>query len=550
MTAIARVSHKLATSVATAKASSFKSRVIATIGPLEIVTFPNRGGSTSYRVQGTVHGERIRNNFPNEAGARIFANEKVRGLVGGSRRRTVETTLSDAQLAAAEAFFHDLPSTASAHEVLRFYFDHHRPIREVPIHSGPVERGGKIERETGALDEYLEWCETKRKNVHKTINSRAFYIRQFARDANITRTSEFTEEAASKWIYGADRTDHYQRDRYDELNRFAKFLVRRHYLLSNPVTELPRPIVRLKIPGVLNFDQISTLLQCALTDAEGPDMLPFFAIAALSGVRPNEITRIGTQNDGTKTNGWDNIHLEEDQRVIEVNKTKGGQSRRNATICEALRQILMWCKEQNLPANFFSKRKFDRIRRSANVFDIWENDVLRHTYASFSYALNKDVRTLSSDMGNSERVLFSHYIRPVSSTDAVSFFGLTLNWNAPRQRSLEGQRIDVWLKKPTAELTTEELRVLRTRLMGEYARLGRSGAPDQDVVLVKAQLERVLTELKNRLPPEKAVNLDKSSRRLGRMELMRQMAKSLHVYERPSTRGGPSTLYVTGSSRG
>lgn len=46
----------------------------ATKIPLKIVMFENSGGSLSFQVTGTIHGERIQKNFPTDAEARTFIN--------------------------------------------------------------------------------------------------------------------------------------------------------------------------------------------------------------------------------------------------------------------------------------------------------------------------------------------------------------------------------------------------------------------------------------------------------------------------------------------
>jgi integrase len=187
--------------------------------------------------------------------------------------------------------------------------------------------------------------------------------------------------------------------------------------------------VKVAAPGVLTFGEALRLLQCALTDAEGPAMLPFFAICTLSGMRPDEVPRLS---------GWDDIYLAKEHRLIEVNKAKGGRSRRNVTISESLGRILAWCKEHKLAPNFFSKRKFDRIRKRAGLFDRWQKDLLRHTYASHVYSISKDTKQLAADMGNSERVLHQVYLRPVPRADAAKFATLTLDYSAPREKSVMG----------------------------------------------------------------------------------------------------------------
>lgn len=55
-------------------------------------------------------------------------------------------------------------------------------------------------------------------------------------------------------------------------------------------------------------------------------------------------------------------------------------------------------------------RGFNRIRKLAGVFDIWDNDILRHTYASHHYAVKRDMNWLEKNMGNSAGVLKRSYL--------------------------------------------------------------------------------------------------------------------------------------------
>jgi hypothetical protein len=41
-------------------------------------------------------------------------------------------------------------------------------------------------------------------------------------------------------------------------------------------------------------------------------------------------------------------------------------------------------------------------------------------------------------MGNSEQILFQHYIRPVPRSDGIKMRGLILDYRAPRAKSLMG----------------------------------------------------------------------------------------------------------------
>jgi hypothetical protein len=75
-----------------------------------------------------------------------------------------------------------------------------------------------------------------------------------------------------------------------------------------------------------------------------------------------------------------------------------------------LKTILQACKKRGLPPGFFSKKAFDRTRKSAGLGEDWDNDILRHTYASHCWASKRDLNYLVKNMGNSEDVLKQSYL--------------------------------------------------------------------------------------------------------------------------------------------
>src|SRR3954467_3209830 len=75
----------------------------------EIVSFNNRNGSSSWRVVGWLHGERVRKNFKTRAEAAAEkATLEVRAAQTEQGMRTVATTLTAAEVREAETVFHRL----------------------------------------------------------------------------------------------------------------------------------------------------------------------------------------------------------------------------------------------------------------------------------------------------------------------------------------------------------------------------------------------------------------------------------------------------------
>lgn len=419
--------------------------------PLKIVWFKNPSGESVPRVTGTIRGERIRQNFKTEADAQIFINERIGNLLSAKTPKPLITSLSETEARQAEAAIALLPKGTDLIQAATYFAQYHRPLVPLPFKD--------------AVEAWGDWLVDQRKNEEATKKSRTGFLLQFGKEKKILRSDRISIDAAKEWIYEKSLSDRTQRDRFDLLNQFCGWLSKsqQKHAASNPVAELDRPVVKIDAPGVLSFAQTRDLLQCALTDPEGPDMLPFFALCCLSGVRPDEVPRLT----------WDDIHLEKEHQIIEINKAKGGRRRRNAEICKPLLRILAWAKKKKLAPGFYSRRKFDRIRRDAGVFDIWEKDILRHTYASHHYILHKDIKRLISNMGNSEDVLFQHYVRPVPLAESKMLFDLNLDRMAPARPSNEGKRTDRLMVRPLASMRPDEVAMLRTLLAARIARIDR-----------------------------------------------------------------------------
>ena len=55
----------------------------------------------------------------------------------------------------------------------------------------------------------------------------------------------------------------------------------------------------------------------------------------------------------------------------------------------------------------------------------WPFDALRHTHASFDYALRGDFNAVASNLGNSPTISRKHYIAPASRAEGEHFLRLT-----------------------------------------------------------------------------------------------------------------------------
>jgi|GEM_PF-4449963 len=377
-------------------------------------------GRVVFYVYGHILGKRIRRRFPTLSDAEAFVGE-MRAAVAPVVQcaRPVVTTLAVEQIADAQRARVLLPAWASLTDAAKFFSQHYKPVVSHPLDD--------------TIAEYVDEKTNRAKNRPYTVSQIEIILKAFARTLEIASTSEISTAVACRWVFDeqagkegrAPVSARTQRDRYDHLARFCRWLIKpKKWLLDNPLEDVPRPKVENVPPAILSVEQVQKILNTAWTDPAGPVMLPFFAICLLSGARPFEVRRAKEEHFFTEKDQGDPI--------FEVWESKTPW--RTVDIQEPLLGILRHCKDHGVNLAYFSKRIFDRIRRDAGVYDEWANDIQRHTYASYHYAKHHDIKWLEKNLGTSERVLFRHYIRrTVRRSDAEAFEQLTVDWNAERR---------------------------------------------------------------------------------------------------------------------
>jgi site-specific recombinase XerC len=196
-------------------------------------------------------------------------------------------------------------------------------------------------------------------------------LKRFLKDTSITNISEFTKQRAEAFILDDSVVMRTRRDRLDQLFNWAKYLVGKNYLQHNFVADIERPKVKhTGKPTTLKAEQVLKLLQVAAKDPVGDDrvvggMLPFFAIAALSGLRPEEAQRLEPD--------WEWYSKEN----ALITNFKAKINVRSVEISPELIEILDYCRAKGLHPSAYTVRGFNRIRKVAGVFDKWDNDILR-----------------------------------------------------------------------------------------------------------------------------------------------------------------------------
>lgn len=178
--------------------------------------------------------------------------------------------------------------------------------------------------------------------------------------------------------------------------------IRHGWCSINPVDAIPR--YRLKETKIepLPWDDIVKLLQTA-RKKEHRSCLPAVGLMLWAGVRPTELMRIS----------WDDIDWQEKIINLRPQHTKTGGCR-HITMHPVL---IRWLKNiKNVksltgmicPTNWAYKWK--KLRQAADIKN-WQQDVLRHTFASYHLKKWHNVDKLQEEMGHrSSQLLRTRYL--------------------------------------------------------------------------------------------------------------------------------------------
>jgi integrase len=167
------------------------------------------------------------------------------------------------------------------------------------------------------------------------------------------------------------------------------------------------------------------------------DLVCYAAICLFAGLRPNECQLLQ----------WENVHLEEGQITV-LRETSKVSETRNVTIEPNLMEWLLKyggkrtgfvTNQTNLPPRLKRFRAACGFKTNRKNPDgpRWDEDVLRHCYASYWLAKHKDRPHLAENMGNSLKMIKDHYKRIVPKSEVEKFWGILPGGAKSAEKKLE-----------------------------------------------------------------------------------------------------------------
>lgn len=292
-----------------------------------------------------------------------------------------------------------------------------------------------------------------RNRREKTIETRRQFLNRFATDYGTRAASAITTEDVEQWLTARVPEKTFNTMRFC-LGAAYGFAVRQRIVDSNPVAAiLPKHFDRAE-PHFWPVEIVANVLRAAAEFQ--PRLLPYFAICALAGVRPNEAARLD----------WANINLDESLIRIPaaVSKTKrarlvpieknlvawllpyrkstGSLSPPDVTIrrwrerlagaavlgLDEVRRRLNAQRGMKGSAIKAGRLSWDYVvedaRKAVKPSALWPADVLRHSYATYWMAVHAHEGRLAEILGNSPRIIQVHYKGLATQKEGQKYFAI------------------------------------------------------------------------------------------------------------------------------
>lgn len=386
--------------------------------PYSVSEYVNpRTKSISYRVQGSWQGKRLRVNKSTAAAAQAvcdFENAKtLRAAAATPPPRLVQTRLADDDLLALEATLAKAAARWGAAEILDAGL-HALKAQPADVKLEPLVRAWLLRMKPDLGERW-----------HKEIEKRTEY---FFRGDNAELTArQFTPALFAGWLSRLTCGGQTKANYRNAISRWSADLKIEGVLAVNPCAGLriSRKSDRSQAPSVLTPTQAEALVAVHVAFADLAPQLGWVVECLFVGLRP--------QNEAPRALAKE-IDLEAGEQLVMGSK-RGVKPRRvtlHATAVEWLRLVKAAKRPHLAP---YARHLRQRAVLRANEWlaqhapkekpIVWDEDILRHTFASMQAASGMDIARLAEMMGTSTRMIYAHYRHVRPAAEARAFWAIT-----------------------------------------------------------------------------------------------------------------------------
>jgi integrase len=369
--------------------------------------FKNRNGVFSFRVEGVLHGVRIRRNFKTqEEAAAEKSSLEIRALQAEGGVRSAATFLTDEQLREAESAFRRLDGASQS---LSFYLDYALANYRAPERNLPLGE---------AVDAYFATKQSEHNRgllsaaQLKDIRLQLAALRSYFPDKNL---GDLSRDALAGHCQRGHPSPKTFNNRRGILSTFFKFTLHHDWLAANPLEKIPHLRTAHRRGSAVTFSaqQVAELMHHVEAIADGA-CVPYFALCLFAGIRPclrtGEILKLRPE------------HVRLDTGVIliepEVSKVR---MKRSVTIQP---NLTAWLRAYPLDRFPIIAPNLQHHRaRIAKKFGL-SHDVMRHTFISMHVAKFRSMGEAALQAGNSESIIRKHYLDLKTPAEAETFFNI------------------------------------------------------------------------------------------------------------------------------
>ncbi len=372
-----------------------------------VTQFENRNGSTSWRVDGRLHGVRFRKNFKTreEAAAEKAALE-IKALQTVAGLRQIATALNEEQVREAEALFQRVAGKARG---LSFYVDFALGNYREPEHQKTL---------SDAVAGYVAAKELEHDQDHicyAQLQRIRWDLRRMVDHFPGKTVAEISPRALLEFLEGRKNSLKTFNNQRGTLGTFFKFCFHRDWVCENPILKVPNYRVRQRkgVARTLSAAKAGELMEFMET-YQGGRWVPYYALCMFAGIRPGvpsgEITKLEPED----------INLETGMIHIRAEVSKVREPRRVAI----QPNLAAWLRAYPLKKYPIVVGNFQKKRaKFKDQFDL-THDVLRHTFISMFVAKFRSIGEAAIQAGNSESIIRRHYLDLKNKEEGEQFFGI------------------------------------------------------------------------------------------------------------------------------
>ena len=242
--------------------------------------------------------------------------------------------------------------------------------------------------------------------------------------------SQVTGLMIEKYLTGLEVTGRTKINHLRLITSLFKFAIKRRYLAKDSLDEVEaveKPEEDQTEIQIFSPSELKRILSAAR-----PELIPWLAIAAFAGLRSAELQRLD----------WSEVNLTERHIEVPALKSKTA-SRRLVPITPNLSAWLTPFAKNNGQVTFFANvaKQIGWLVESVNDTGIdqngkaetdpkgtpkfeWKRNGLRHSFISYRLAAIKDTAEVALEAGNSPTMIFRHYRKLVTESEANKWFAV------------------------------------------------------------------------------------------------------------------------------